>query len=172
MQDIGVWESEHKACPPYSVKVVLGILFNTISMTISISPDRVDEIQAELDAWCSRAKMSCKQLKSLIGKLQFTSQVIRPGRVLLTHLLDELRGSPKTRFVPVLSHIIQDLKWGQYIMPILNGTKSIYLDVFFEPSTLIDTDATLVGAGECVKVIISTPLSLNLLYSKPISLLI
>ena len=31
----------------------------------------------------------------------------------------------------------------------LNGTKSIYLDVFFEPSTLINMDATLVGAGGC-----------------------
>ena len=42
---------------------------------------------------------------------------------------------------------MQDIKWWQYIMPILNGTKSIYLDVFFEPGTLIDMDATLVGAG-------------------------
>ena len=41
-------------------------------MTISVSPDRVDEIQVELEAWCNRAKMSCKQLESL--KLQFASQ--------------------------------------------------------------------------------------------------
>ena len=64
LQDIIVWESEHKACPPSSVLVVLGILFNTINRTILISPDRVDEIQAELDAWHSRAKMSHKQLES------------------------------------------------------------------------------------------------------------
>ena len=36
-------------------------------------------------------------------------------------------------------------------MPILNGTKSIYLNIFFEPGTLIDTDATLVGAGGVCK---------------------
>ena len=36
-------------------------------------------------------------------------------------------------------------------MPILNGTKSIYLDVFFKPGALIDTDATLVGAGGVCK---------------------
>ena len=36
-------------------------------------------------------------------------------------------------------------------MPILNGTKSIYLDVFFEPGTLIDMDAMLVGAGGMCK---------------------
>ena len=32
-------------------------------------------------------------------------------------------------------------------MPIFNGTKSIYCDVFFELGALIDTDAMLVGAG-------------------------
>ena len=69
LQDIGVWESEHKACLPSSLMVVLGIIFNIIDMTISISPERVDEIQAELDSWHNRAKMSCKQLESLIGKL-------------------------------------------------------------------------------------------------------
>ena len=36
-------------------------------------------------------------------------------------------------------------------MPVLNGTKSIYLDMFFEPGTLIDMDATLVGAGGVCK---------------------
>ena len=82
-----VW---HKACPPSSLMVVLGIMFNTIDMTISIS-------------------------------------------------------------VAVPVPIMQDVKWWQYIMPILNGTKSIYLDMFFEPGTLIDKDATLVGAGGVCK---------------------
>ena len=89
LQDIGLWESEHKACPPSSLMVVLGIMFNTIYMTISIAPEQVDEIQTELDSWCNRAKMSCKQLESLIGKLQFASQVIRVGCIFLACLLDE-----------------------------------------------------------------------------------
>ena len=38
LQDIGIWESEHKACPPSSLMVVLDIMFNTTDMTISISP--------------------------------------------------------------------------------------------------------------------------------------
>ena len=52
---------------------------------------------------------------------------------------------------------MQDLKWWQHVMPILNGTKSIYLDVFFDPGALIDTDASLVGVGGFGKVITSTP---------------
>ena len=44
-------------------------------------------------------------------------------------------------------------------MPILNSTKSIYLEVFFEPSALINMDTKLVGAEGGVRVIISTPFS-------------
>ena len=90
MQDIGVWELEHKACPPSSLMVVLGIMFSTIDMTISIAPEQIDEIQAEPDTWHNRDKMSHKQQESLIGKLQFVSQVIRVGRMFLACLLDEL----------------------------------------------------------------------------------
>ena len=61
--------------------VVLGIMVNMVDMTISIAPDWVEKIQAEFNAWCNRAKMSCKQLESLIGKLQFASQVIRAGHM-------------------------------------------------------------------------------------------
>ena len=136
LQDIGVWESEHKACAPSLLMVVLGIMFNMVDMTISIAPEWVEEIQAELDTWHNRAKMSCKQLESLIA-----SQVIRAAC-----LLNELWGSPKWGYMPVPAPILQDLKWWQFIMLILNGTKSIYLNIFFEPGALIDTDATLVGA--------------------------
>ena len=48
-------------------------------------------------------------------------------------------------------HIFQDLKWWHAIMPLLNETKSTYLDVIFEPEALIDTDATLVRAGGVCK---------------------
>ena len=63
LQDIGIWELEHKTCPHSLPMVILGIMFNTIDMTISISPEQVDEIQAELKSWCNKAKMSHKQLE-------------------------------------------------------------------------------------------------------------
>ena len=74
-------------------------------MTISIAPDRVLEIQQEVEAWYDKTSMSCKQLESLIGKLQFASQVIRAGWIFLARLLNELRGSPKREHFPVPDHI-------------------------------------------------------------------
>ena len=143
--------------PPSSSMVVLRILFNTIDMTISIAPDRVHEIQHKIDTWHNKTLMSCKQLESLVSKLQFASQVVRASQVFLARLLDELQGSPKKGYFPVSDHIFQDLRWWDTIMPILNGTMSIYLDVFFKPVALIDSDATLAGAGGLCKGIIFMP---------------
>ena len=61
-------------------------------------------------------------------------------------------GTPsKKGYFPVPDHIFQDLRWWDTIMPILIGTMSIYLDIFFKPGALIDTDATLVEAGGVCK---------------------
>ena len=119
----------HKACPPSSIMVVLGFQFNTIDITTSIS-DRVDEIQAELEAWCNRAKMSHKQLESLTGKLQFASQVIRAGHVFLAHLLDELRGSPKKGYITCSLSLAPSSTWMPYWW-VLGVCKGFYFHTSF-----------------------------------------
>ena len=86
--------------------VVLGVLFKTIDMTISIARNQVEEIFHEIEAWHNKTTMSHKQIESLVGKLQFASQVIRAGRIFLARLLDELHGSPKRGYFPVLEHIL------------------------------------------------------------------
>ena len=68
------------------------------------------QIQQEAGTWHDKTSMLCKQLESLISKLQFASQVIRAGQVFLARLFDELRGSPKRGYFPVPYHIFQDLK--------------------------------------------------------------
>ena len=136
LQDIGVWESEHKACPPSSLMVVLGIMFNTIDMTISISPEKVDEIQAELDSCTTGPRYLISSWSLWLGNCSSCS-TLSEQVVLFAHLLHELRGSQKWGYIAVPVSIMQDIKWWQYIMPTLNGTKSIYLDVFLRKALLL-----------------------------------
>ena len=147
LQELGVWESEQKACPPSTQMLVLGVLFNTADMTMSLSQDKIDDIQAELKEWLSRATHSRKQLEKLIGKLQFAAQVVRAGRVFIARLLDELRGAPHIGNIPTSTDIQADVNWWLKVMPFVNGTKSLYTTFLFKPGALIDTDATLVAAG-------------------------
>ena len=73
-------------------------------MTISIVPDRVHEMQHKIDTWHDKTLMSRKQLESLIGKLQFASQVVRAAWVFLARL-DELSGFPEKGYFSVPDHM-------------------------------------------------------------------
>ena len=48
MQQIGMIEEPHKAEPPDTVREVLGITFNTSTMTISIAAEKVEAIREML----------------------------------------------------------------------------------------------------------------------------
>ena len=51
-----------------------------------MTPDRMREIQKELDLWLVRKSATKKQLQSLLGKLQFIGKCVRPARVFVARL--------------------------------------------------------------------------------------
>lgn len=71
MRDVGAKKSMEKAIPPTPIMEFLGNNLNTLDMTISVTPDRLEELSRELDAWEEKALTTRKQLESIIGKLQF-----------------------------------------------------------------------------------------------------
>ena len=87
----GLEESVSKAVPPSTSMVFLGILVDTISCTLSITRDRLDEISALVEDWLGRSRCSFKDLQSLLGKLHFVSSCVRPGRLFVSRLLTWLR---------------------------------------------------------------------------------
>lgn len=91
LQTLGIEENLKKACPPAESMVVLGILFCTVSMTLSLSQEKTQEIIAELNAWKNRDSCSLKQMQSLVGKLSFAAGVVRSGRVFMSRLINMLR---------------------------------------------------------------------------------
>ena len=91
LQALGLHESSHKACPPSTRVTCLGVLFDTINFTMSVTPDRLLELQTDLlPKWLTTKSATKTKLQSLIGKLAFVSKCVRPGRLFLTRLLDTL----------------------------------------------------------------------------------
>ena len=92
LQALGLHKSSHKACPPSTCVTCLGVLFDTINLTMSVTPDRLLELQTDLlPKWLTKKSATKTELQSLIGKLAFVSKCVRPGRLFLTRLLDTLR---------------------------------------------------------------------------------
>jgi hypothetical protein len=71
----------------------LGVTFDTVSMTLEVTPERVVEISLLVQSWLRKKKASLKELQSLLGKLHFISSCVRPGRVFVNRLLSWLRAA-------------------------------------------------------------------------------
>ena len=76
MADLGLVESKEKAEPPATQQVILGVFFDTNAMTMSITKERLLEIEEILTDWISRKTATKPKLQSLIGKLVFVSKCV------------------------------------------------------------------------------------------------
>ena len=91
LQLCGLEEAPEKSCVPSTSMTFVGILFNTLTLTLEITPERLQEILSLVDSWQSKRSASLKDLQSLLGKLNFISQCVRPGRIFVSRLLNWLR---------------------------------------------------------------------------------
>ena len=60
-------ESPEKAVYPTQIMVFLGVLFNTLTMTLEITPERMAEIRAPISQWIGKSSASLKQIQSIAG---------------------------------------------------------------------------------------------------------
>ena len=83
----GFEEANNNACHPSTSMIFVGVLFNTQSMTIEITAERLKEIISLLTSWLNKEKASLKEIQSLLGKLNFIAACVRPGRVFISRML-------------------------------------------------------------------------------------
>ena len=88
LESAGLEEKKSKACPPSTRMSFLGVWFDTESLTLEITRDRLEELLELLEKWESRSSASRQELQSIIGKLNFVSSVVKPGRVFISRLLN------------------------------------------------------------------------------------
>ena len=69
----------------------VGVLFNTETMTIEITPERLCELRALLTTWLNKELASLKEVQSLLGKLNFVAACVRPGRIFISRMLKWLK---------------------------------------------------------------------------------
>lgn len=88
LEALGLQESPHKAC---SLCTCLGVLFDTINFTMSVTPDQLRELQVDLlPRWLVKKSTTRTELQLLIRKLAFVCKCACLGRLSLTRILDPL----------------------------------------------------------------------------------
>lgn len=150
--ELGIPLSIEKVEGPVRLIIFLGIVFDSVSMTVKLDERRLADLHEELSVWSNRTQASREQLQSLIGRLSFASKVVPTGRTFLRRMIDQLKlipvSAPSTEPHPLTPHFFKDLAWWGQFLSKWNGV-SVVPDADWSTacSLHIYTDACVTGYG-------------------------
>ena len=91
LQELGLDINDTKLHSPDTKVVCLGILFDTVNRTISVPPERLQDILCICTEWLDKRCCTKNHLQSLLGSLLYITKCVRPARFLLNRILQVLR---------------------------------------------------------------------------------
>lgn len=150
-RDTGAIEALDKAVPPTDIIECLGTGFNLIDLTMFVIPSRRAELLNMLVEWADRTWMVRQQLESLIGKLQFVTNCVRPGRVFLHRLINRLSGMERGTQYIVTEEIRLDIKWWLRFLEKYSCVSLMQLEREKVEGDTLFTDASGHGIGALFK---------------------
>lgn len=151
LRDLGPAEALDKAVAPTQLIVCLGTGFDLVNMIMFVPEDKVRDTRNELDAWFRRIWYTRHQLECLVGRLQYLSACVRPGRVFIARLLNLLRGTERVSQYQVTQDLLKDLQWWWKFLDVYNGTSIMWLHGDSQTNAWMASDASLGGLGAWIK---------------------
>lgn len=145
---LGVEVNVEKCLPPSNKQKVLGLIYDTNSMTVSLPNSKVLKYTNNIACILQNRRVTRKALEELIGQLTHSSCVIAPGRAFLSKLRKVLYASKNDNDMIYVNDILyKDLCWWILALQHLNS-KSLYVIADFNLKTIaVFTDACLYGIG-------------------------
>ena len=159
LEDLGLQESKKKAVPPTKRIVFLGVQFDSEAMEMSVPPDKVTEVKAEIRKWSRKTTISKKDLQSLLGKLMWVSKVVKYSRPFMGRLLEQLRAMSKvsdSKKLKLTDESRKDILWWSVYLEHFNGVTMLinedpiplsYEQLLDSPHEVCAGDATPTGGG-------------------------
>lgn len=86
----GLEDFAEKACDPSMEMIFVGVLFNSDNLTLTVSPERLLEMQELVSDWLKKDEATIKELQSVFGKLNFVAHYVKPACILVCRLLNWL----------------------------------------------------------------------------------
>ena len=142
LEDLGLEESKEKYHPPSTSMPYLGVQFDSERMTMSIPPDKLQELREDVNLWTRKTTSTKKTLQQLLGKLFWVSKCVKFSRTFMCRLLLQLRAMnqyPENKKIKLTEDCKLDIKWWDRYLRRFNGVELMYPD---DP-LLIDLDDAL-----------------------------
>ena len=156
LSDLGLEVSTKKLVVPSTSVVCLGILIDSQERTISIPPEKLNQIANLCSLWTDKTYCSKRDLQSLLGHLLCIAKCIKPARIFLNRMLQTLRDNVDKTKILLTDTFFRDLNWFNLFLSQYNGV------TFYDNLTCqaeIHLDASLTGLGAVFD---------NMIYSLPI----
>ena len=144
---LGLEESLEKASPPSCSMVFLGISLDTLTMTMSVTHERVQELLDRCSDMLNSAWVSFSELQSLLGVMSFVTSCVKPARIFMSSLLATLRLHRSRKRIHLSRENVSDLRWWCRFLPYYNGVSIIKTSPWISDPNILSTDACLSGAG-------------------------
>ena len=148
LADLGLDEAEDKATPPATSMTYLGVLFDSISFTKSIPPEKIAELLDILGKWSTKSTCTKRGLQSLCGKLLWVARCVQHSRVFLSRLLAALKTMSDAlpyHKISLSDEMKLDIQWWLLYMRSFNG-----MDFIIDPGFIkfsYKGDACMEGGG-------------------------
>ena len=122
----------------------LGFWFDSTDMSVTIPPDKLQEVRELAGTWLYKKSASRRDLQVLAGKLLFISHCVLPARKFMSRVLALLRSTPQQGMVKVDCETRRDVRWFVDFAAHCNGRRIMSRNL---PVFTIECDACLEGAG-------------------------
>lgn len=106
--ELGIPLATEKSVGPTTVLVFLGFEIDTVTLSIRIPENKVNELLILLQNTVLRNKMTLKELQSMTGKLMFFSKAIRSSRAFLRRFYDAMIGLSRAHYRKRISKDMRD----------------------------------------------------------------
>ena len=142
LRHLGSQESPSKACPPSPVLTCLDVQVNSLALTLSVTPEQLQEIETLFLQWTTWRSATKSELQSLVGKLSFVTKCVQQSCLLLSRILALLRPLKHNHYHTKLSkEFHQDIYWWLRFLRTYNGVSVIPLSLWSTPDGIFSTDA-------------------------------
>ena len=111
LQELGLEISQSKLIAPTSCAVCLGIEINTVTKTLKIPSEKLQEIQQICLDFVFKSKVTKNQFQSLLGSLLYITKCVQPARFFLNRMLQLLRDNTTKSVITLDEKFYKDLNW-------------------------------------------------------------
>ena len=145
LRQLGFHLNYNKVEGPSQNLTFLGVVLDSINMTLSIPPSKLTECDEIMSRFIAQRKVNKREIQSLVGKLNWLSHLIYGGRSHMRRLIDRCNTLRKPWHRTIVTvEMKKDIQWWINFMRVFNGKTTI---VEKRQSTSVSIDSCKVAGG-------------------------